>query len=219
MIDSFNKVIGYYALCYIVKYTPVVGRVVQEKSNKEVRRKPRFLAFVPDIFKTQKMCEKVVGKGSWLLGYIPDHLKKQEMCNEALGVDLSLLKHVRDHFKTQNICKGVRFYPRLIGHVPDIFKTQEMCNKAVEKDPYYLRFVPDWFVSKEQLKLWHDINDWLIRWWYNNRFIKWCRGYKKLKVQKASIKEEYMPTVWHPSRYWDWCMSEDEKKETEELRV
>ena len=26
-----------------------------------------------------------------------------------------------------------------------------------------------------------------------------------------------MPIAWHPSRYWDWCMSEDEKKETEKL--
>ena len=32
------------------------------------------------------------------------------------------------------------------------------------------------------------------------------------KSQKASIKEELMPIVWHSSRYWDWCMSEDEKK-------
>ena len=21
-----------------------------------------------------------------------------------------------------------------------------------------------------------------------------------------------MPVAWHPSRLWDWCMSEDEKK-------
>ena len=26
-----------------------------------------------------------------------------------------------------------------------------------------------------------------------------------------------MPIAWHPSRYWDWCMSEDEKRETEKL--
>ena len=24
-----------------------------------------------------------------------------------------------------------------------------------------------------------------------------------------------MPVAWHPSRWWDWCMSEDQKKETE----
>ena len=26
-----------------------------------------------------------------------------------------------------------------------------------------------------------------------------------------------MPIAWHPSRYWDWCMPEDEKQETEKL--
>ena len=26
-----------------------------------------------------------------------------------------------------------------------------------------------------------------------------------------------MPIAWHPSRYWDWCVPEDEKEETEKL--
>ena len=24
-----------------------------------------------------------------------------------------------------------------------------------------------------------------------------------------------MPIAWHPSRWWDWCVPEDEKKEIE----
>ena len=62
MTDLFKKVIWYYdyVLFYIVKYTPVVGWVVQEKFNKEVRRKPRFLASVADIFKNQDMCDNAV---------------------------------------------------------------------------------------------------------------------------------------------------------------
>ena len=40
-------------------------------------------------------------------------------------------------------------------------------------------------------------------------------GYQKRKAQKAKTKEELLPITWHPSRYWDWCMSEDEKKKTE----
>ena len=123
-----------------------------------------------------------------------------------------LIGHVPDHFKTQEMCKGVCFYPWLIGHVPDHFKTQQMCNKAVKVDRSLLQLVPDWFVSQEQLKLWHDSDDWLIRWWYNNRLIKWYDDYKKRKAQKSSIKDELMPIAWHPSRFWDWCMSEDEKK-------
>ena len=42
-------------------------------------------------------------------------------------------------------------------------------------------------------------------------------GYQKRRVQKASIKEGLMPIAWHPSRWWDWCVHEDEKKEKEKL--
>ena len=28
-----------------------------------------------------------------------------------------------------------------------------------------------------------------------------------------------MPIAWLPSRWWDWCLREDEKKETEKLWV
>ena len=35
---------------------------------------------------------------------------------------------------------------------------------------------------------------------------------KNAKVQKAKMKEDFLPIVWHPSRYWDCCMPEDEKK-------
>ena len=47
--------------------------------------------------------------------------------------------------------------------------------------------------------------------------IKWYDGYQKRKTQKSKIKKELAPTAWHPSRWWDWCMSENEKKETEKL--
>ena len=68
-------------------------------------------------------------------------------------------------------------------------------------------------MTQQQLNLWHDY-DYL----YNDeKLIEWYDGYKKRKAQKASIKEELMPIAWHPSRYWDRCMSEDEEKETEKL--
>ena len=24
-----------------------------------------------------------------------------------------------------------------------------------------------------------------------------------------------MPVAWHPNRWWDWCLSEDDKKEVD----
>ena len=40
-------------------------------------------------------------------------------------------------------------------------------------------------------------------------------AYIERKAQKAKIKEELMSVAWHPDRWWDWCVTEDEKKEPE----
>ena len=103
--------------------------------------------------------------------------------------------------------------PLSLAYVPTRFKTRKMCDKAVRKDRFSLLFVPDWFVRQQQVKCLRDDNDD----WYNNKLIKWYDGYKKRKVQKAQIKEKLMPIAWQPSRWWDWCVPEDDKKETEKL--
>ena len=95
--------------------------------------------------------------------------------------------------------------------VPDHFKTQEMCATAVKLDPFSLIYVPDWFVTQQQIESWDE--------YCNDDIIKWHNGYQKRKVQKEQIKEELMPIAWLPSRWWDWCLHEDEKKETEKLWV
>ena len=53
----------------------------------------------------------------------------------------------------------------------------------------------------------------------NDGVIKWHDGEEQQErnAQKAQIKQELIPIAWHPSRYWDWCMSEDEKRDTEAL--
>ena len=94
-----------------------------------------------------------------------------------------------------------------------------MCNDAVRDDPYSLQYVPDWFVTRERVDMWYDDSEYCDDDDEDN-FFKWYDDYKKRKAQKASIKEELMPIAWHLSRWWDQCMSEDEKKETaEKLRA
>ena len=34
-------------------------------------------------------------------------------------------------------------------------------------------------------------------------------------LKKASA--ELMPATWHPTRWWDWCLSKDEKKGIENM--
>ena len=40
-------------------------------------------------------------------------------------------------------------------------------------------------------------------------------GISNLKSKKhlKELNEELMPIAWHPNRWWDFCLSEDEKKE------
>ena len=93
--------------------------------------------------------------------------------------------------------------PKAFHYIPDHFQTQEMCNKAATYDPSSLAFVPDWFVTKDWAYMW--FND-----YYDNdngkdkfiddddvgEFFKWYD--RAQKAQKDSIKEEFLPIVWHP---------------------
>ena len=58
----------------------------------------------------------------------------------------------------------------------------------VRSDPYSLQFVSDIFVSLQQLKIWHDDNDYC----YDDEFVEWYDGYEKRKAQKVKIKEEIL---------------------------
>ena len=107
--------------------------------------------------------------------------------------------------------------PWSLKYVPDHLKIQRTCDKAVRKDVLSLQYVSDWFVLLQEM--WYedfddddnddDDNDDVL--------IKWYERYQKRKAQKAQIKKELMPIAWHPSRYLDWRMSEDEKRDTEKL--
>ena len=103
--------------------------------------------------------------------------------------------------------------PLSLAYVPNCLKTLKMCDKAVRKKHLSLLFAPDWFVTQQQVKYLRDDNDD----WYDNKLIECYEGYQKRKAQKAKIKEEFLRIVWHPSRWWDWCIPEDEKKGTAKL--
>ena len=186
----------------------------QEMYDKAVDIEPLSLAYVPDHFKTQEMCDKAVEGDPWLLKYVPDNFKTQSMCDKAVEKAPWLLYDVPASFITQEMCNGaVKADPWQLEYVPDHLKAQEMFNEAVRRESWNLRHVLDWLVTQQQMKIWHDdayyCND--------NEMIEWYDGYKKRKVQKASIKEELMSITWYPSRYCTWCMSEDEKRDTEAL--
>ena len=66
-------------------------------------------------------------------------------------------------------------------------------------------------LSGQEIKTWHYYDDYFAD---DDGVIEWHdeEYHQKRKAQKASIKKVLLPIAWHPSRYWDWCMSEHEKK-------
>ena len=143
-----------------------------------------------------------------VLKYIPDHFVTQEMCNEAVQSEPWALRFVPDQYKTQEMCnEAVQSELLMLEFVPDQYKAQEMCNEAVQSEPEMLEDVPDQFVMLQEILYEEFIDD--------DVFITWYKGYKQRKAQKAQIKEELMPVAWHPDRWWNWCVPEDEKKELE----
>ena len=99
------------------------------------------------------------------------------------------------------LCQYVKD-PLNIWLVPDLYRTQKMCNEEVQRDLRVVARVSDQFVTQEMCD--EDFDDVLIT---------WRNAYIKRKAQKAKIKEELMPVAWHPDRWWNWCVPEDEKQE------
>ena len=90
-----------HVLVCILKYIPGL----QGACNKEVRRDPRFLAFLPDHFKTQEMCIKALEVDPWSFKYVPDNLMTRQTREKAVNIEPWLLAYVRDNLKTQEMCE------------------------------------------------------------------------------------------------------------------
>ena len=143
--------------------------------------------------------------GLWVLKHIPDHLKTQKICDDAVRRIPFYLEYVPDHLKTHEMCdRVVDIKPWLLKFVADHLKTRRMCDKAVREDAFSLQYIPDWFVVAQEM--WYEVFD------DDDKLTEWYESYQKRMAQKASIKVELAPFAWHPSRWWDWCVPEDEKK-------
>ena len=66
-----------------------------------------ILKFVPDHFKTKKMCKHAAKKLPNLLRYVPDRYKTQQMCEKAILENSGTLKFVPECYKNQEIMKWV----------------------------------------------------------------------------------------------------------------
>ena len=146
--------------------------------------------FIPDCFKMQEMCNKAVDEHPWCFRSVPDKFKMQVLCNEAVDK-----------------------YPANFEYVPDHYIiTREICNKALDEYLCSLGFIPDWFITLKMIE-----NGGGCCASCDAEFHDWFNCYKQRKAQKSQIKYELAPIAWHPDRYIDWCVDEEEKKDLKQL--
>ena len=51
---------------------------------------------IPDQYKTQEMCDRVVSGNPFFIVYCPDKYKTQKICDEAVHDSLAALKLISD---------------------------------------------------------------------------------------------------------------------------
>ena len=90
-----------------------------------------------------------------------------------------------------------------------------MCERVVEEDSWSLVYVSDRF-KKEDMCKGVRFHPWLIG-HVHDQYITQEMCNEAVELDPSFL--QYVPNwfAWHPSRWWDWCMSEDEKQETEKL--
>ena len=49
------------------------------------------------------------------------------------------------------------------------------------------------------------------------RILAWHIKFEKRKALEKELNKELMLIAWHPRRWWDFCMSKEEKKEIEPI--
>ena len=126
------------------------------------------------------------------------------------------------------------FLPTL-NFVPDWFVKSKMIKKlftVLYADENIVYFDEDFgnviFSCNEMVILNTDLNDSNL----DNNFdeddtgavihislLAWLIKFEKHKALKKMLNEELMPVAWHPSTWWDWCVSEDEKKEIDPMFI
>ena len=197
----------------------------QEMCNKAVDNYPHALEFVLDCYMTQEMCDKafnkcflpffftflsnikfrIISDDSFSLRYVPDQYKTQQMCDKVVGDCIPALKFVPDWFVARKMIKilftalyteeNILYFNEDSGNVVFICIVMGILNRDLNN------------INLDNTNYHEDDPDTIIV-----RLFTW---HIKFEKHKKDLSEDLMPIAWHPKRWWNFCVSEDEKKEIE----
>ena len=158
------------------------------------------------------MCDIVVSQDPSLIVYCPDEYKTQRMLDEAVIDFLAELKLVPDWFVTSKMIK--KLFTVLYEDENILYFNEDSCNVLFNCNGIGIFNIDINNINFDN-NFDEDDPDTII----HVRLLAWHIKFEKRKGLKRELNKELMPIAWHPSRWWDWCMSEDEKKDFELYQV
>ena len=154
--------------------------------------------YIPDRYKTQEMCDRIISDDPFSIRYVPDQYKTQQMCDKAVDDCLAALKFVPDWFVTSKMIKilfttlyadeNIHYFHEDSSNVIYFCNGMGILNIDLNNinfdDSNYDEEDPDTIV--------------LIR------LLAWHIKFEKRKELIKKISVELMPVAWHPNRWWDF---------------
>ena len=84
--------------------------------------------FVPDSYKAQEMCDRVVSEDTFMLRYCPNRYQSQKMCDKAVDDYLAALKFISDWFVTTKTLE--KFHDALLTNDDILFLDENFSNDS-----------------------------------------------------------------------------------------
>ena len=155
------------------------------------------------------MCDKAFFEDPFMLKYCLDRYKTQEMCGKAVDDFLPTLKFVPDWLVTSKMIK--KLYDTVFADDDILFFVEDSGNVSFLSDEMGILSVNLDNINLYDGNFYEDDPETII---YVRLFAEHYR-YKKRKVFTKEISKKLMIVAWHPTRWLDWYMPVDEKKEVE----
>ena len=111
------------------------------------------LEFVPECYKTQKMCDKTVNTYPSTIKFVRESFITQKCVIKQLIDIFFVFDSISHQYKTPKMCdRVVSEDPFLIPYCPNKNQNQRMCDEAGDDSLAALKLIPNWFVKNKMIK-------------------------------------------------------------------
>ena len=133
------------------------------------------------------------------------------MSDKTVDDFLPTLKFVPDRFVINKMIE--KLYNALFADDNIFFFDKDSGNVTFSRNEIGVIWVDLNYINLDDTNFYEDVHKPVIQ----VRLSTWRNNLKQRKLFKKEISKELMPVAWHPTRWWDWCIPKDEKKEREPL--